>query len=125
MSRPGKCASAAAALLATAIWLAAAPAVAFADRPLAERVGGAIMLAQAQESGTFRGVGIITAIDVTTGALTLDHEEIKGLMPAMEMMYNVRARALSEGLSKGDKIEFGLDAKTYTILDVKVIEQAK
>src|SRR5579864_4119956 len=66
-------------------------------------------LAQVETSeprGIFRGVGIIKAIDPRSGALTLAHEEIKGLMPAMEMMYRVKSRALSEGLREGDKIEF-------------------
>jgi Cu/Ag efflux protein CusF len=70
-------------------------------------------------------VGVVTAIDPTTGALTLDHEEIKGLMPAMVMMYRVDPRSVSDGLRLGDKIEFGLEAQTYTIRDVKLIESAK
>jgi Cu(I)/Ag(I) efflux system periplasmic protein CusF len=78
-----------------------------------------------EPTGIFRGVGIIKAIDPRTGALTLAHEEIKGLMPAMEMMYRVKSRVSSEGLREGDKIGFTLDAKSYTILDVKVIERAK
>jgi hypothetical protein len=41
------------------------------------------------------------------------------------MMYRVRPRSLSEGLRPGDKIDFDLDAKTYTIRRVKVIERAK
>jgi Cu/Ag efflux protein CusF len=85
------------------------------------------MPAHAQESeptGKFRGVGVITAIDSATGSLTLDHEEIKGLMPAMIMMYRVDPRSLSDGLHLGDKIEFGLDAKTYTIQGVKLINRA-
>jgi Cu/Ag efflux protein CusF len=125
MGGTGKGASLTTALLATALWLQAMHALAFADRSLAEAPRGAVLLAQAQESGTFRGVGIVTAVEPATGALTLDHEEIKGLMPAMEMMYNVKARALSADLRKGDKVEFSLDAKSYTILDVKVIERAK
>ena len=66
-----------------------------------------------------------TAIDPTTGSLTLDHEEIKGLMPAMEMMYRVDPHSLSAGLRAGDKIDFAVDAKTYTIRGVKLIERAK
>jgi Copper binding periplasmic protein CusF len=52
------------------------------------------VLAQAEThepTGIFRGV-FIKAIDPRSGALTLAHEEIKGLMPAMEMMYRVKSR---------------------------------
>jgi len=84
--------------------------------------------AQAQEGepvGFFRGVRVVTAIDPATGALTLNHQEIKGLMPAMVMMYRVDPRSVSDGLRLGDKIEFGLKAPSYTIRDVKLIERPK
>jgi Cu/Ag efflux protein CusF len=128
VSRIQKCARLSAALLATAICAEAADALAFGDHLAAKRTSGAVALAQAQQvepGGIFRGVGVVTAIDPATGSLTLNHEEIKGLMSAMEMMYSVSPRSLSDGLRQGDKIDFGLEAKTYTIRDVKVIERAK
>ena len=39
----------------------------------------------------------MTDINLATGSLTINHEEIPGLMPAMEMMLRVDPRALSEG----------------------------
>jgi Cu/Ag efflux protein CusF len=89
---------------------------------------GWVLSAQAQQSeptGYFRGAGNVTAIDPGNGALTLDHDAIEGLMPAMIMMYRVKSPALSAGLRAGDRIEFGLDAKSYTILDLEVIGRAK
>ena len=74
--------------------------------------------AENAEPGVFHGVGVVTAIDATSGALTLDHEEIKGLMAAMEMMYRVKSHDLSQGLSVGDRIAFDVDG-TYTIVGVK------
>jgi Cu/Ag efflux protein CusF len=109
------------------IFVEADHALAFGDRSIVVATSNEVVPAQAQEGepvGFFRGVGVVTAIDPSTGALTLDHEEIKGLMPAMVMMYRVNSRALSEGLHPGDKIEFGLEAQSYTIRDVKVIERA-
>jgi Cu/Ag efflux protein CusF len=122
------CARVAAALMAAAIPAEAAQALPFADRGVGERTGATLAPTQAQQGepqGIFRGVGVVKAIDAATGALTLDHEDIKGLMPAMEMMYRVDPRSLSDGLRLGDKIDFGVDAKTYTIRDVKLIERAK
>ncbi len=69
----------------------------------------------------FHGVGVVTEIDAGSGALTLDHEDIVGLMPAMVMMYRVATPELSRMLKVGDRVAFDLDGKTYTILDVKVI----
>lgn len=86
-----------------------------------------VCVAQAEETsatGVFHGVGVVTAIDAASGALTLDHEDIKGLMPAMEMMYRVESRDLDAGLSVGDRIAFDIDAKRYTIVGVKRLAAA-
>ncbi len=72
-------------------------------------------------AGVFHGVGVVTEIDDATGALTLDHEDIIGLMPAMVMMYRVANPSLGRALKVGDRIAFDLDGTTYTILGVKVI----
>jgi Cu/Ag efflux protein CusF len=76
-------------------------------------------------NGRFRGSGVVTAIDPETGSLTINHREIKGLMPAMEMLFSVDPRSLSDGVNPGDRIEFSVEDKTYTIRDLKVVEHAK
>jgi Cu/Ag efflux protein CusF len=98
------------------------------DGGLSGRSGLRVASVQAQESaasGIFHGVGVVTAIDAATGALTLDHEDIKGLMPAMVMMYRVEPRRLSDGLHEGDRIAFGIDAARYTIVGVKLLQRGK
>jgi Cu/Ag efflux protein CusF len=75
--------------------------------------------------GQFRGVGVVTAINPATGSLTINHQEIEGLMPAMEMLFHVDPRTLSDRVKPGDKVEFRVEGKTYTIRDIKVIELAK
>jgi Cu/Ag efflux protein CusF len=80
---------------------------------------------QDQPNALFRGIGIVTAIDPATGSLTINHQEIVGLMPPMEMLFHVDSRALSDGVKPGDKIEFGVEGRTYKIRDIKVIEHTK
>ena len=81
--------------------------------------------AQDQPNALFRGIGVVTAIDPDTGSLTVNHQEIVGLMPPMEMLFHVDPRSLSDGVKPGDKIEFGVEGKTYKIRDIKVIEHTK
>lgn len=80
---------------------------------------------ETEATGVFHGVGVVTEIDAASGALTLDHEEIKGLMPAMVMMYRVKSPELGQGLRIGDRIGFDLDAKSYTILSVTPLGHTK
>ena len=71
------------------------------------------------------GGGVVTAVNPANGSLTINHEEIAGLMPPMEMMFHVEPRTLRDGVKPGDKIEFRVEGKTYTIRDIKVIEHTK
>ena len=85
-------------------------------------------IASAQETaveGVFSGRGVVKAVDPASGALTLAHDDIKGFMPAMEMMYKVQTPDLSKDLHPGDEIDFKIDAAKYTIVEVKLIARAK
>jgi Cu/Ag efflux protein CusF len=100
------------------LWLAALPA----------SFAWVLGVAQAQETATkgiFHSHGIVKAVAPQTGALTVSHDEIKGFMPAMEMMYRVRSPEVSKGLKPGDTVDFTIDAAKYVILDVTVVAHAK
>jgi mono/diheme cytochrome c family protein len=60
------------------------------------------------ETQTYKSVGVIKSIDVDSRNVTVDHEEIPGYMPAMEMTEPVAELSLLEGLNPGDKVEFDL-----------------
>ena len=112
------------AILATLIGVHAEPAGAgdTIERP----AGVKVAQAEPQEpQGIFQGIGIVTAIGPRTGVLTIHHEDIKGLMPGMIMTFRVSPPALSAGLRPGDKIEFSLDARNYTITSVRLIARTK
>jgi Cu/Ag efflux protein CusF len=117
----------AAAFAALAFTFSSGRAAVWPDRGLATGLASSLWRAQAETAatGVFHGVGVVTAIDAASGALTLDHEEIKGLMPAMVMMYRVQSRDVSEGLGVGDRIAFDVDGKSYTIVGVKLLSHAK
>jgi Cu(I)/Ag(I) efflux system protein CusF len=53
--------------------------------------------------------GKVTALDPKMPAIEIDHEDINGLMPAMQMEFHVKDRALLDGLSVGDRIEFTIE----------------
>jgi Cu/Ag efflux protein CusF len=114
-----------AAATAVALNLQGVEAFSPGGHPVARLARTEFLLAQDQPNGLFRGVGVVTAIDPATGSLTINHQEIIGLMPPMEMLFHVDPRTLSEGVKPGDKIEFGVEGKTYKIRDVKVIGHSK
>lgn len=55
--------------------------------------------------------GKVVAVDPTKPSVRLDHEDIPGLMKAMEMDFAVEDSKLLEGLKPGDQIEGQLKAE--------------
>lgn len=73
------------------------------------------------ENADYPGKGKVTKINLELGSVELDHEEIKGVMPAMRMEFYVSDKKLLEDLNGGDNVEFTLRYKdgTETITSIK------
>jgi len=69
----------------------------------------------------YLGTGIVTIINLKEGWVEIDHEEIKDLMPAMQMEFWVRNPALMNGVRVGDKVDFVLveDSKGEYLTELK------
>lgn len=65
--------------------------------------------AAAVQTTSHQGVGIIKSIDLKVPSIEIDHEDIKGLMPAMVMHFYVQDKSLLQGLKVGDKINFTVE----------------
>jgi Cu/Ag efflux protein CusF len=69
----------------------------------------------------FTGKGVVTKIDLELVSVEMNHEEIKGLMPAMQMEFYVKEKNQLEVLKLGDKVDFILEDKggAEMIIDIK------
>jgi Cu(I)/Ag(I) efflux system periplasmic protein CusF len=92
-------------IVLSAIALSGAPSLAASNKPASRSV---------------QGVGVVTAIAPEAGRLTINHDEIKGFMGAMEMAYPVARPALLNGLKPGDKIRFVINRRNGTIIGVTI-----
>jgi Cu/Ag efflux protein CusF len=63
----------------------------------------------AVQTNTYSGVGTVTNLDPKVPMIEIDHEDIKGLMPAMQMPFQVKDKRVLEGIKRGDRIEFTLE----------------
>jgi Cu/Ag efflux protein CusF len=117
-----RCACAMSVLLALTIAANAIETAPSGSRPAAKATDPQLAgRAQPSEApNVFHGVGFVTAIE-PAGSLTINHQPIDGLMPAMEMMFSVNPRALTKGVRPGDKVEFNVEGKTYTIVGLNVV----
>lgn len=63
----------------------------------------------AQSGASYDGRGSVVSLDEKRGKVTLKHEEIKGLMPAMTMEFPVKSPELLDGVRQGDRVRFTLN----------------
>ncbi len=74
------------------------------------------------KNGDYNGKGVVTKINLDgAGSIEMNHEEIKDVMPAMQMEFFVTDKKMLDGLKPGDKVEFVLRYKdsTETIVSIK------
>jgi Cu/Ag efflux protein CusF len=57
---------------------------------------------------TYRGRGVVKIINIKEGWIEIDHEDIPGLMPAMEMEFWVKEKSLLRQARVGDRVDFGV-----------------
>jgi len=68
-----------------------------------------------------RAHGIVRSVDAGARKVTLDHEDIPGLMKAMTMTFDVAPRVALEDLSPGDAVEFSVEegGRAYTVTEMR------
>ena len=64
------------------------------------------------------GLGVLIAVQPRKSRIVVDHEEIKDFMAPMVMGYLVKPDTLLQGLKKGDKIRFTIDADQRVIVNI-------
>ena len=73
------------------------------------------------EATTGESRGVVTAVDASAHTVTLDHEDIPDMMPAMTMTFLVAPEVSLEGLAPGAKIAFRVkyEANAYTVTEIR------
>jgi Cu/Ag efflux protein CusF len=66
-------------------------------------------------------------VNVAERGVTIDHQDIPGLMSAMTMAFEVREPAVLQGIAAGDAVEFTLvrDAKGLHVTRIRKINPAE
>ncbi len=65
--------------------------------------------AAAVATTSYQAEGHVIALVEQRPSIKIDHQEIKGLMPAMTMEFMVKDKALLAGIQNGDTIEFTIE----------------
>src|SRR5262245_1730688 len=62
--------------------------------------------AAAVQTNSYQGVGVVKSINPKEPAIEIDHGDIEGLMPAMQMEFPVTDAAMLNGIAVNDHIDF-------------------
>jgi Cu/Ag efflux protein CusF len=57
----------------------------------------------------YQAIGQVEEVQRETSMIQINHEEIKGLMPAMSMPYRVKDKAMLDMVKPGDKVDFTVE----------------
>lgn len=68
----------------------------------------------------YYGVGVIEEIHKETATVQINHEDIKDLMPAMNMPFPVKDSSLLDSFAAGDRIKFGLQSTPAGLVVVEM-----
>lgn len=80
-----------------------------ASTPAATPASGA---AAAVQSNQYKGEGVVKAINPKAPAIEIDHGDIPGLMPGMQMEFPVTDANILNGVAVNDRIEFTVENAT-------------
>ena len=68
--------------------------------------------AAAVQSNQYKATGVVKALNPKGPAIEIDHGDVEGLMPAMQMEFPVTDANLLNGLTVNDKIDFTIENAT-------------
>jgi len=79
--------------------------------------------AAAVATTTYEGEGKVVSLQPKGPSIEIDHQEIKGLMPAMTMQFYVKDKSMLEGLKPGDLIAFSMDYGVGGLVITKITKK--
>ena len=65
--------------------------------------------AAAVQSNSYHGVGVVKSLNPKAPAIEIDHGDIEGLMPAMQMEFPVTDASMLNGIAINDRIDFTIE----------------
>jgi protein SCO1 len=68
----------------------------------------------------YRGVGVVDSINEQRTTVQIDHEDIKDLMPAMNMPFEVKDKAMLDQIAPGDRVTFTLQDMPYGLVVIEI-----
>ena len=80
--------------------------------------------AAAVQSRRFQAAGVVKSLNPKGPAIEIDHGDVEGLMPAMQMEFPVTDPNLLNGLAVNDQIDFTIEDATGVMKVVAIKKQS-
>jgi protein SCO1 len=79
-----------------------------------------IKAAAASGAKVYYGVGVVESINEPRTTVEINHEDIKDLMPAMSMPFEVKSPALLEQIAPGDRVSFTVEEMPHGLVIIEL-----
>jgi Cu/Ag efflux protein CusF len=112
MARKGWIAARIVIVMLVLAFLAACAAHESSQQPAASTPSPTSDPAAAVQSNQYKAEGVVKALNPKGPAIEIDHGDIEGLMPAMQMEFPVTDANLLNGLAVNDRIDFTVENAT-------------
>jgi Cu/Ag efflux protein CusF len=79
----------------------------------------------AAKGTTYSAHGLVKAVDATAHTVTIDHDDIPGLMPRMTMEFSVTDSAALSAIKIGERVDFSLrdDGGKFVVTEIHPAKQ--
>ena len=74
----------------------------------------------AKAARLYQGVGVVESINDARTTVEINHQDIKDLMPAMSMAFEVKRTALLNGIAAGDRVSFTIAEMPHGLVIVEI-----
>src|SRR5215467_9071451 len=65
--------------------------------------------AAAVQTNSYHGVGVVKSVNPKAPSIEIDHQDIEGLMPGMQMEFPVTDASILNGIAVNDHIDFTIE----------------
>lgn len=76
--------------------------------------------AEKPQAKIYHGVGVVESINEQKTSVEINHEDIKDLMSAMKMAFEVKDKSLLDRVAPGDRVAFTLQEMPYGLIVIEI-----
>lgn len=72
---------------------------------------------------TFSGTGVVVLVNLKEGWIEINHDDIAGVMPAMQMEWFVKDKSMLNSIQAGEKVDFTIEDNNGSQVITRIVRK--